>query len=507
MTFYSKYNIRKISNLLEFFNLQKEGVKMDIRKKVAKILGAILMLFTLLIGLTGEVNAQEENRTYVIGTDTTFAPFEFVDENGDMVGIDIDLLDAIAEDQGFDYELRVLGFNAAVQALESNQVDGVIAGMSITDERRESFDFSDPYYSSGSQFAVSANSDFESFDDLEGQTIAVKTGTTGYDIAEELSEDYNFRLNAFEDSVNMYEDLQVGNSQAVVEDYPVMSYANSTGQVDLRFIEDQQRPVDFGFAVNKGENPELLQMFNDGLASLRASGEFEEIITRYLGEEALAEQSETGNIFTQFSDNAAPLFEGLWATIWLTFISFFIALIFGIIFGLMRTSDIAVLEILSQIYIDMMRGLPLIVLSFFIYFGIPQMTGLQFGANVAGIITLSLNTTAYIAEIVRGGIQAVDVGQVEASRSLGLPNGITLRRVILPQATQIALPSLINQFVITLKDTSILSVIGIIELTQTGKIIIARTYQSGNIWLIVGLMYIILITILTKLSNRLEKEL
>ena len=300
---------------------------------------------------------------------------------------------------------------------------------------------------------------------------------------------------------------KLGNSQAVIEDYPVMSYANAIGQVDLRFIEDQQAPVDFGFAINKGENPELLQMFNDGLATLRASGEYDEIITRYLGEDALAEQSEGGNIITQFIANAAPLFEGLWATIWLAFISFFIALVFGVIIGLMRTSDITLLAILAQIYIDIMRGLPLIVLAFFIYFGVPQMTGLQFGASVAGIVTLSLNTTAYVAEIVRGGIQAVNVGQVEAGRSLGLTNGITLRRIILPQATQIALPSLINQFVITLKDTSILSVIGIIELTQTGKIIIARTYQSGNIWLIIGMMYIILITILTKLSNRLEKEL
>jgi len=379
--------------------------------------------------------------------------------------------------------------------------------MSITDERRESFDFSDPYYSSGSQFAVLEDSDFQSFADLEGQTIAVKTGTTGYDIAEELATEYDFNLNAFEDSVNMYEDLQVGNSQAVVEDYPVMMYANATGRVDLRFIEEQQAPVDFGFAVNQGENPELLQMFNDGLTNVRASGEFEEIVARYLGEEALADQNEGGNIFTQFIDNAAPLLEGLWATIWLTFVSFFIALFFGIIFGLMRTSNIKILEILAQIYIDIMRGLPLIVLSFFIYFGMPQMTGLQFDANIAGLLTLSLNTTAYVAEIVRGGVQAVDSGQVEAGRSLGLTNGITLRRIILPQATKITLPSLINQFVITLKDTSILSVIGIIELTQTGKIIIARTYQSGNIWLIVGIMYIILITILTKLSNRLEKEL
>lgn len=467
-----------------------------------------MILFAIVFGFAVKVEAQEtEENVYIIGTDTTYAPFEFVNEEGEMVGIDIDLLDAIAEDQGFEYELQVLGFNAAVQALESNQVDGVIAGMSITDERREAFDFSDPYFSSGSQFAVASDSDIETFEELEGQTVAVKTGTTGYDVALELSEEYGFSLNVFEDSVNMYEDLQVGNSQAVVEDYPVMLYANSTGRVDLKLIEDQQAVADNGFAVNKGENRELLQMFNDGLANLRASGEYDEIIARYLSEDALTEQSESGNIFTQFIGNAEPLLQGLWRTIWLTFISFFIAIIFGTLIGLMRISDINILEGIAQVYIDVIRGTPLIVLAFFIYFGIPQMTGLQFEANLAGIVTLSLNATAYIAEIVRGGIQAVDKGQMEAGRSLGLTRGITMRRVILPQATKIALPSLINQFVITMKDTSILSVIGIVELTQTGKIIIARTYDSGNIWIIVGLMYIILITILTRISGRLEKEL
>ena len=476
------------------------------KNKILNIVKLLFILASIFIGSTQGVHAQDE-KTYIIGTDTTYAPFEFVDESGEMVGIDMDILAAIAEDQGFNYEIRALGFNAALQALESNQVDGVIAGMGITDERREIFDFSEPYFSSGSQFAVAADSDIESFEDLEGLKVAVKTGTTGYDVAESLSGEYGFSLNTFDDSVNMYEDLTVGNSQAVIEDFPVMLFASSTGQVDLKLIGEQQVVSDFGFAVNKDENRELLMLFNDGLANIRATGEYDEIIARYLGEEALAVQSESGNIITQFTANASPLFKGLWATIWITFVSFLIALIFGVIIGLMRTSQITPLVILAKIYVDIMRGLPLIVLAFFIYFGIPQLTGLKFSASVAGILTLSLNATAYVAEIIRGGIQAVDVGQVEAGRSLGLTNGVTMRKIVLPQAAKISLPSLINQFVITLKDTSILSVIGLVELTQTGKIIIARTYQSGNMWVIVGLMYIILIKVLTILSDRIEEEL
>ena len=123
------------------------------------------------------------------------------------------------------------------------------------------------------------------------------------------------------------------------------------------------------------------------------------------------------------------------------------------------------------------------------------------------MITLSLNASAYIAEIIRGGIQAVDKGQYEACMSLGLPYSKSMQKVILPQAIRIMVPSFINQFVITLKDTSILSIIGIAELTQTGKVIIARNLQSSQMWLIVGVMYLIVIVLLTKLSAHLERNL
>ena len=185
----------------------------------------------------------------------------------------------------------------------------------------------------------------------------------------------------------------------------------------------------------------------------------------------------------------------------MTAISIVLALILGVVLGLMRTSDNKALDLIGLVYIDIMRGIPMIVLAFFVYFGIPQLLNINLSAFQAGVITLSINAGAYIGEIIRGGINAVDVGQKEASRSLGLPQGKTMRYVILPQAVKIMVPSLINQLIMTLKDSSILSVIGLVELTQTGRIIIARTYQPGSMWLIVGAMYVILITILAKLSN------
>jgi polar amino acid transport system substrate-binding protein len=178
-----------------------------------------------------------------------------------------------------------------------------------------------------------------------------------------------------------------------------------------------------------------------------------------------------------------------------------------VLFGLMRVSRSIWLRAIGTTFVDIFRGTPLLVQAFFIYFGIPSALGFQMSALTAGIITLSLNAGAYMTEIVRGGIQSVDKGQMEASRSLGVGYLPTMRKVILPQAIRTMIPSYINQFVITLKDTSILSVIGIAELTQTGRIIIARNFQSFNMWLIIGIIYFIVIMTLTKLSDRLEKRI
>lgn len=481
-----------------------------IKRKInfpGKIILMTLAFVLVLMGLASNQPVQaEESKTYIIATDTTYAPFEFINDDGEFVGIDIDILNAVAEGQGFEYELRPMGFNAAIQALESEQVDAVIAGMGVTEERKQAFDFTDTYYQTDTMFAVRNDSNFQNLEDLEGETVAVKTGTTGAAVATELADQYGYDVVQFEDSVNMYEDVMIGNSAAAVEDYPVMAYAISTGQVDFRVIGEPISSVPLAMAVPKGQNQELVQMFNDGLANIQESGEYDAILERYTGEDALENNQVATGVLGQLKANWQPLLEGLWKTIYISLIAIVIAMVLGVILGLMRTSNNVILRGIALFYIDAMRGVPLIVLSFFIYFGIPQLFGVNFGATEAGIATLSLNAAAYIAEIVRGGIQSVDVGQVEAGRSLGLSRGKTMRLIVFPQAIKVMVPSLINQFVMTLKDSSILSVIGMVELTQTGRIIIARTYQSGAVWLIVGIMYIIVITALTKLSNYIERK-
>ena len=206
------------------------------------------------------------------------------------------------------------------------------------------------------------------------------------------------------------------------------------------------------------------------------------------------------------------LFLSLGVTIRLTVVSLCIATFLGILFALMSISSRKALNLASSLYLDVIRGTPLIVQAFFIYFGIPQLLQvmglpLRLSPDLAGIITLSLNAGAYMSEIFRSGILAVDKGQMEAARSLGLPKSRAMLKVIIPQAIRIVIPSLVNQFIITLKDTSILSVIGIRELTQTGKLVIATTFESFKVWALVALMYLVIIKILSVLSVRLERSL
>lgn len=182
------------------------------------------------------------------------------------------------------------------------------------------------------------------------------------------------------------------------------------------------------------------------------------------------------------------LLQSLGQTLLLTLLSLIFAFIIGLIFGLMNVSKSKILNCIGTIYVDGIRGVPLIVLAYFIYFGIPAavkaigFTDFKLTALVAGTISLSMNAGAYMAEIFRAGIQSVDKGQMEAARSLGLSYGKSMRKVILPQAIRTMIPSIINQFIISLKDTSILSVIGFPELTKAGNIIVGNTFKALQVW-------------------------
>ncbi len=225
--------------------------------------------------------APAAGKKYVINTDTTFAPFEFENDKGEMVGIDLDILKAIAEDQGFEYEVIPVGFSAAVTALEAGECDGVIAGMSITDERAAKYDFSEPYYDSGVGMAVLQGSDIITYDQLKGQNVAAKIGTEGCTFAESIADQYGFEVTQFESSSDMYQAVLGGEAVACFEDYPVIGYEISRG-LGLTLPTPMEKGSSYGFATLKGANPELVEMFNKGLENIKADGTYDKILSTYI---------------------------------------------------------------------------------------------------------------------------------------------------------------------------------------------------------------------------------
>ena len=225
------------------------------------------------------------DKTWVIATDTVFKPFEYTDANGDFVGIDVDILAAIAEDQGFQYELKSLGWDSAIAACQAGQADGMIAGASITQERKDSgWLFSDGYYTATQTMTVAANSDITGFDGLQGKTVAVKTGTQGAAYAESLKDQYGFTIQSFEDSPTMYQAVLGGQCAACFEDTPIMQASIKDGGLALKVLEDTANEGgDYGFAIFNADNQELLDMFNAGLADIKENGKYDEILAKYLG--------------------------------------------------------------------------------------------------------------------------------------------------------------------------------------------------------------------------------
>lgn len=449
---------------------------------------------------------------YIIASDSSFAPFVFQNDSNQYTGIDMELIKAIAKDQGFTVEVTNPGFDAAINSVQTGQADGIIAGMSVTDARKKTFDYSDPYYTANSILAVKDSSNIKSYEELKGKTVGVKTGTASQTFLEENKSKYGYSIKTFSDAASMYDSLNTGSVAAVMDDEPVVKYAIKQGK-NLKTPIEGTPSGQVAFAVKKGSNPELIEMFNNGLANLKESGKYQEILDKYLASEEKESTVDESTIWGLLQNNYKELLKGLGVTIALALISFAIAMVIGIIFGMFSVSPYKPLRWIAEIFVDVIRGIPLMIVAAFIFWGIPNliesMTGQQSPINafVAGTIALSLNAGAYIAEIVRGGIQAVPVGQMEASRSLGISYSKTMRKIILPQATKIMLPNFVNQFVIALKDTTIVSAIGLAELFKTGKDIIARNYQSFRMYAILAVLYLIIITLLTRLAKRLEKRI
>ncbi len=456
--------------------------------------------------------SQTPPNPFRVATEATFPPFEF-QQGGQLTGFDIDLMRAIGKEADLNIDFRNLPFDGIIPALQARTVEAAISGMTITAERAQAISFSRPYFRAGLAIAVREdNRTIKNFEDLKGKRIAVQIGTTG---ALEATKIPGARVSQFDSAALALQELINGRVEAVVNDKPVTLYAiKQAGLRGVKVVGDLLTEEFYGIALPK--NSPYLQLINDALGRVIESGQYDAIFRQWFGEKppelplvapALKNLQESSFNWGELFYNL--IFKGVPWTILLTVLSFLFGLIGGTLVAIALISPYKWLKIICRIYVDFFRGTPMLVQLFLIYFGLPGLFR-EIGLNIdldrlpAALFALSLNVAAYLAEIMRGGIQSIDNGQWEACSSLGMSPMQTMREVIFPQAFRRMLPPLGNEFITLIKDTSLAAVIGFEELFRQGQLMVATTYKAFEIYIAVAVVYLVLTTLSSVVFKRLE---
>ncbi|HWT02963.1 MAG TPA: ABC transporter permease subunit [Pyrinomonadaceae bacterium] len=479
-------------------------------ERTRRIAATLLLLFLSPISLLAQTALERARQTgeLRVGTDATYPPFETVE--GDVYsGFDIDLINALAKEMNVRARFINASFDGIFPALQNGTFDAVISSVTITDERKATMLFTDPYYDSGQLIAVREETQgINTPDDLKGKTVGVQINTTAlYD----LEKREGVTVNKYNTIDLALLDLQNKRIDAVVCDAPVLKFMIFKSFRGLKTVGRRFTDEKFGIAVAAG-NEDLVRELNAALKRVRESGEYDRIHETWFGEAAeRAQEAEAGRttpkLFdTELAKRVLPLFlRGVWLTAQLAFLSLLFGLPIGLLLALARVQSSKLLKAPAAVYVEVMRGTPLLVQILFIYFVLPTF-GISIPAFWSGIIALTLNSAAYIAEIFRAGILSIDAGQMEAARALGMSHAQAMRRIILPQTFRRVVPPLTNEAIALLKDSSLVSVIGLTELARTGQELASRNAAPLTIWPIVAIFYLLLTFPLTRIAEYLERR-
>ena len=443
-----------------------------------------------------------------IGTDATYPPLEFA-EGGQFSGFDIDLGNAIARELGVRATFINSGFDGIFPALQNGTFDAVMSSVTITPERSAAMLFSDPYYDSGQLIAVRQGAQgINAPEDLSGKKVGVQINTTAQI---DLEKRAGVSVAVYNTVDLALLDLKNGRIDAVVSDAPVLRYMIRQSFPDLTTVGRRFTDEKFGIAIAQG-NEDLRRAVNAALWRITESGEYDRINTKWFGEAAeraadlAASNTQTKAFDTGIVRRTWSFFlKGVWLTARLALLSLALGLPIGLLLALARVQSSKILSAPAAVYVEVMRGTPLLVQILFIYFVLPSF-GINIPAFWSGIIALTLNSAAYIAEIFRAGILSIDAGQMEAARSLGMSHTQAMRRIILPQTFRRVVPPMTNEGIALLKDSSLVSVIGLTELARTGQELASRYAAPLTIWPMVAIFYLLLTFPLTRVAEYLERR-
>lgn len=469
-----------------------------------------LAIVVAVLALASPVRAQaptalqrvRQSGTLRVGIDATYPPFGMA-EGGEFSGFDVDIARAVARELGVRAELINASFDGVFPALQNGSFDAVISAVTITPERQQTLTFSDPYIDAGQGIAVRADSPIAGVDDLAGRTVGVQINTTAQFSMEQRPGVTIAKYNTIDLALL---DLRNGRIDAVASDAPVLRYMARLTFRDLKAVGRDYTAEQFGIVLAKGED-DLRRAVNAALWRVQDSGEYRRIYTRWFGEAATATTgpaTAAGVFDAGVIARTWPIFiRGVGLTAFMALASLLLGLPLGLLLALARVQPRAWATAPAAVYVEIMRGTPLLVQILFIYFVLP-VAGVNLPAIASGVIALTMNAAAYISEIIRAGILSIDAGQMEAARSLRMTYWQAMRRIILPQTFRRVVPPLTNEGIALLKDSSLVSVIGLTELARTGQELASRYAAPLTIWPFVALLYLLLTLPLTRMAQRLE---
>lgn len=444
-------------------------------------------------------------------TSADYPPYEnvvFIDGVSTVEGIDIEIAKEIAK--ALNKNLRVLhkNFDLVVLDVQSGKADFAIAGLTPTTERLQQVDFSLSYFSEeNTQVVMVRKEDLGKFNTLDSiNNSQVKVGAQAGSLQQSIAlEQAPLAHNKFVSELpTLLDDLKNGHIDVLFTENATAN-THISGNYSMLAVSDVEIVSKYdgnAVAVQKGST--LLPTINEVIEELKSSGKIDEWVTHY------SNKNYDSQSFTR-ADMVPLLAKGLLMTLILSLVGVVIGFMFALVPTFMRLSNNKILSSIATVYVDIIRGTPMLVQAFLIYSLMPPkmiyIGKIDMTSLIPGVLALIINCSAYISEIIRGGILSIDKGQTEASRSLGLSKVQTMRKVILPQAIKNIIPSLGNEFVTIIKETSIFAFLGIAELMYQIGLIKTNTYRMTEAYLIAGLLYLILTIPLSKLMNYFERRL
>jgi polar amino acid transport system substrate-binding protein len=439
-------------------------------------------------------------------------------------GFEVDLAAALEKELSRRIEFVQYDFKTLTAGVRRGDIDFAMNGVEVTPDRQRALRLSRPYYAYTLQLVVRAAE--SRFDSLEScKALDGEVGTLEDTAAERLLDKMGIKKRVYGNQVEPYLDLENGRLDAVLLDWPIATYI-AKPMPKLKFVGAATNPGYYAIAFRKDQESLAVQ-FDAALERLAQRGELRRIYEKWGiwndDQQRLFDKKNSDDFLLEsaremtFSRYFPRLLQGAVITVELTFISMFVAMVLGLPIALMRLYGPAPLRLAAIIYVEFFRGIPVLLLLFFLYFGLPVVAGgladrfgwpidLNLGAMSAAILGFGLNYAAYQAEIYRAGIASIPVGQWEAGASLGMSRLHVFRRIILPQAIRVILPPSTNDMVALFKDTSIVSIIAIEELTKQYSILAKSSLKYLEIGFVTALLYLVMSVPLGYLSRYLERR-